>query len=100
MMNTGKIIKELRKQRHISAEQLADALNVHPSTVYRWEKGDIEKIPYQILIPIAKVLNVAPMDLLGIEQDLSNEQRLVSAFNRLSPEQQEAIILTVESMSK
>lgn len=99
-MNTGKIIKELRKQKHISAEQLAEKLNVAPSTVYRWEKGDIEKIPYQILIPIAEILNVSPVDLLGIEQNVSREQRLINAFNLLTPEQQEAIILTVESMAK
>ena len=97
-MNTGKIIKEIRKQKHISAEDIAEKLNVHPSTVYRWEKGDIEKIPYQTLVPIAEILNVSPLDLLGIEQAITNEQRLLNAFNLLSEEQQEAIILTVESM--
>ena len=56
-METGKIIKELRKRRGISAEQLADILGVAPSTVYRYENGDIEKMPYKILIPIAKALD-------------------------------------------
>lgn len=99
-MNTGKIIKAIRKQKHISAETIAEALGVHPSTIYRWENGDIEKIPYQVLVPLAKVLNVNPVDLLGAKQDISNEQRLLSAFSRLTPEQQEAVIITVESMAK
>lgn len=99
-MNTGKIIKAIRKQKHISAETIAEALGVHPSTIYRWENGDIEKIPYQVLVPLAKVLNVDPVDLLGVKQDISNEQRLLSAFSRLTPEQQEAVIITVESMAK
>lgn len=99
-MNTGKIIKAIRKQKHISAESLAETLGVHPSTIYRWENGDIEKIPYQALVPLGKALNVNPVDLLGVEQDVSNEQRLLSAFNRLTPEQQEAVIITVESMAK
>ena len=99
-MNTGKIIKELRKQRHFSAEDIADRLHVNRSTVYRWERGDIEKIPYQILVPLAELLNVSPLDLLGIDQGITNEQRLLNAFNLLSEEQQEAIILTVESMVK
>ena len=45
-MNTGKIIKELRKQRHLSVEEIAQKLNVNRSTYYRWERGDIENIPY------------------------------------------------------
>ena len=99
-MNTGKIIKEIRKQKHITAEDIALKLHVHPSTVYRWEKGEIEKIPYQILVPLAELLNVSPLDLLGIDQGITKEQRLLNAFNLLSEEQQEAIILTVESMVK
>lgn len=99
-MNTGKIIKELRKQRHLSAEDIAEKLHVDRSTVYRWERGDIEKIPYQVLVPIANILNVSPLDLLGVQPDLTRKQRLLNAFNLLSEEQQEAIILTVESMVK
>lgn len=99
-MNTGRIIKELRKQRHLSAEDIADRLHVNRSTVYRWERGDIEKIPYQVLVPIANILNVSPLDLLGVQPDLTKEQRLLNAFHLLSEEQQEAIILTVESMVK
>ena len=100
-MNTGKIIKEIRKQKHISAETIAEAVGVHRATVYRWENGDIEKVPYQALIPIAKVLNVDPVDLLGVEpKDQSLECRLMTAFKKLTPEQQQAVILTVESMIK
>lgn len=98
-MNTGKIIKELRKQRHLSVEEIAEKLNVNRSTFYRWERGDIEKIPYQVLIPLAKILKVNPLDLLGIDTEgITREQRMMRAFNLLSEEQQEAIILTVESM--
>lgn len=97
-MNTGALIKELRKQKRISAEMIAEKLNVHPSTVYRWEKGDIEKIPYQTLIPLARILNVSPLDLLGVDDNVDKEQRLIRSFNLLTEEQQEAILLTIESM--
>lgn len=97
-MNTGALIKELRKQKHISAETIAEKLNVHPSTVYRWEKGDIEKIPYQTLIPLARILNVSPLDLLGVDDNVDKEQRLIRSFNLLTEEQQNAVLLTIESM--
>lgn len=97
-MNTGALIKELRKQKRISAETIAEKLNVHPSTVYRWEKGDIEKIPYQTLIPLARILNVSPLDLLGVDDNVDKEQRLIRSFNLLTEEQQDAVLLTIESM--
>lgn len=97
MNNTGALIKQLRKEKHISAEVLAERLGVHPATIYRYEKGDIEKIPYQILVPIAEVLGVSPLDLLGIS-DQDRERRLLDSFHRLTTEQQEAVIVMVEGM--
>lgn len=98
-MNTGELIKKIRKQKHISAETLAERIGVHKSTMYRYEKGDIEKIPYQILVPIAEVLGVNPVDLLGIDNS-SKADRLMTAFNLLTDEQQNALIIMAESMIK
>ena len=99
MTSTGEIIKTLRKQKNISAETIAEKLGVHFSTIYRYENGDIEKIPYQILVPIAEVLGVSPIDLLGIKE---NEKfaRLFTSFEKLSSEQQDAVIVMVEGMVK
>lgn len=63
-METGKLIKAMRKNKGISAEQLADILGVAPSTVYRYENGDIEKMPYKVLLPIAKALGTNPRKAL------------------------------------
>lgn len=99
MNNTGALIKNLRKQRHISAEALAEKVGVHFTTIYRYEKGDIEKIPYQVLIPIAEVLGCSPIDLLGIQEE-DKEGRLLAGFRSLTPEQQDAVIVMVEGMLK
>lgn len=97
MINTGKLIKQLRKERHISAETLAEKVGVHPATIYRYEKGDIEKIPYQVLVPIAEVLDVSPVDLLGLDV-ADKEERLLTTFRALSPEEQDAAIVLLEGM--
>ena len=97
MNNTGALIKQLRKEKHISAETIAERLGVHPATIYRYEKGDIEKIPYQILVPIAEILGCNVLDLLGIDEE-EKEARLLDSFHRLTPEQQEAVIVMVEGM--
>jgi len=100
-METGKLIKAMRKSKGISAEQLADALGVHVSTIYRYENGEIEKMPYKILLPIAKILGTDPLYLLGFdEKQITKEDILLDYFRLMSDEQQEALLNIAKAMSK
>lgn len=75
-MSTGQRIKARRKELGISAEKLADKLNISPATIYRYENGDIEKVPGERLAPIAEALSTTPAFLMGWEDSLSNEQQI------------------------
>lgn len=66
-MTTGERIKERRKALGLSAEYVAERLGVSPATIYRYEKGDIEKMPGNILEPISRILNTTPAFLMGWE---------------------------------
>lgn len=68
MSDIGIRIKKRRKELGISAEQLAERLNVSRSTIYRYEKGDIEKLPANFLETIATELNTTPAFLMGWEE--------------------------------
>lgn len=68
-MDVAKRMKELRKAKGISAETIAEALGTNPTTIYRYEKGDIEKMPLSILEPIAKILGCSPAYLMGWTDD-------------------------------
>lgn len=67
-MTTGDRIKSRRKDLGISAEQLADKIGVSPATIYRYEKGDIEKVPSDVISNIAVFLNTTPAYLMGWEE--------------------------------
>jgi repressor LexA len=67
-VDIGKRIKERRKQLGLSADDVAAALGVDRSTVYRYESQEIEKFPLQIVEPIAKVLKVSPAYLMGWQE--------------------------------
>lgn len=75
-MTTGQRIKEQRKRLGISAETLADKLGVSPATVYRYENGDIEKVPGDRLIPIADALSTTPAFLMGWENENSADEQI------------------------
>lgn len=52
----------------MSAEELAKRIGKDRSTVFRYEKGDIENLPLDILEPIAKALGTTPQYLMGWEE--------------------------------
>lgn len=68
-MTVGERIKQRRKDLNMSANALGNKLGVNRSTVCRYESGFIEKLPIDILEPIAKALNTTPGYLLGWEDE-------------------------------
>lgn len=66
-MTTGARMKAQRKLLGIPIENIATALGVSVATVYRYENGEIEKVPGSILEPLAKVLQTTPAYLMGEE---------------------------------
>lgn len=66
-MNFGERLRELRKGKSLTQQQLADRLNVAKSIVSYYESGD--RFPsYDVLIRIAGLFHVTTDYLLGIER--------------------------------
>lgn len=62
-------IKKRRKELGLSLEDVAKALNVNKSTVLRYESKSIEKMPIDVIPPLAKILRCSPEYLMGWEDD-------------------------------
>lgn len=70
-------MKHRRKEIGLSAERVAEILNVSPATIYRYENGDIEKVPGDRLAPIAAALNTTPAYLMGWEDVSTQADNLI-----------------------
>lgn len=68
-MTIGDRIKTRRKHLRMSADELGKRLGKDRSTIYRYEKGDIENLPLDILEPIAVALDTTPQYLMGWEEE-------------------------------
>ena len=68
-MNVGQRIKERRKELGITADDLALAIGKDRTTIFRYERGAIEKLPSTVLEPIAKALHTTPSYLIGWTDD-------------------------------
>ncbi|MBQ9269720.1 MAG: helix-turn-helix domain-containing protein [Oscillospiraceae bacterium] len=62
---TGERMRSRRKEVGLSAEQVAKMLGVSPATVYRYENGEIEKVPGDLLMPLSEALSTTPAYLMG-----------------------------------
>lgn len=85
-MEVHERIKQRRVALGLSADDLADALNISRATVYRYESAAIEKLPTSILGPLSKALHCSPAYLMGWEEELfpKKEQEEHERQNRLS----------------
>lgn len=72
-MDIGNKIAFLRKQNHLTQEQLADAVGVSVPAVSKWEHG--VTIPdVSLLSPIARMLHTDVNELLSFQENLSWEE--------------------------
>lgn len=82
-MTVGARIKKRRKELKMSADELAKKLGKDRSTVFRYENGDIEKLPIDILEPIAQALQTTPACLMGWEEVQKNNDVIADIIIRL-----------------
>ena len=61
----GQRLKQARELKHITLEEAGKKVDVHKSTVLRWENGETEKIKIPILETLANLYNVNPSWLMG-----------------------------------
>ena len=87
-MTIGDRIKIRRKQLRMSADELGKRLGKDRSTIYRYEKGDIENLPLDILEPIAVALDTTPQYLMGWEQVQKNNDILSDIVLRMQTDSQ------------
>lgn len=96
-MSVGERIKERRNELHMSVDELAVRLNKNRATVYRYEKGEIENLPIDILEPLAKALDTTPQYLMGWEDKLNTDAVTIGELLRMMRLQRN---MTVEEYSK
>ena len=110
-MNIGTRIKYRRKELRMSADKLAEILGKDRSTIYRYEKGDIENLPLDILEPIAQALGTTPAYLMGWEEDKKEntpediklsegEKVLIDLFRKLPDEAQKMYLEVLRNSLK
>ena len=64
-MTTGERIKQLRMDLGLSADELGALIGKDRSTIYRYERGEIDKATIDVVPPLARALQTTPQYILG-----------------------------------
>ena len=92
--NMAQKIKDLRKEKGLTLEQVASVVGVGKSTVRKWETGMIANMRRDKIAALAKALGTTPEYLMGwdelkippTEPELSEGEKLVLDLFRQIPE--------------
>lgn len=102
-MTTGKIIKQLRKEHHLTQEQLGEIVGVQKSAIAKYERGEIVNLKRSTIEKMANYFGVLPSYLMGLSEEKiridDNEADLIIAFRKADPDIQNAIRLMLKVKS-
>ena len=101
-------IRELRKAKGLTLEQVADIVGVGKSTVRKWETGMIANMKRDKIASLAKALGTTPAYLMGwkeAEKEISpseptlteGEKMLLDLFNRVPEDQQQLVLQMIRA---
>lgn len=103
MSSVGARIKKRRTEIGISASDLAKRLSINPSTVTRYETGEIKAFRAETILALSKILQCSPSYLMGFEDadDVPFSplaKKIAKAFDFATPKDQ-AVICTILSVT-
>lgn len=79
MSNLGDGLRARRKQLGLSQEQVAESCDTGKSNVSKWERGEVNEIGRSKIAALAKVLQISPLYILGITDDMFAGMNLILA---------------------
>ena len=104
--NMAQRIRELRKEKGLTLEQVADIVGVGKSTVRKWETGMIANMKRDKIASLAKALGTTPEYLMGWDKKESSlgdlpitegEKVLLSLFRKIPEEDQEMVLKMISA---
>ena len=98
------ILRRLRIEKGMTQQELGSLVGLKKEAIYKYEKGIVVNPKRDLIAKFAKIFNVSPSYLLGIDDEATKqdvyseaEKQLISDFRRLNEQGQEAAMGTVHA---
>ncbi len=83
--NFSEQIRALRKERHLTQEQLAEAMGVSPGAVYKWEQA-ISTPDIEVIMELASFFGISLDAMVGYRVCSSDRERILQELKRIKLE--------------
>jgi transcriptional regulator with XRE-family HTH domain len=102
----AKKIKELRQDKGLTLEQVANVVGVGKSTVRKWETGMIANMKRDKIASLAKALGTTPAYLMGWKEEAPSptkeslsegEKALLELFRRVPKDHQQLVLQMIRA---
>jgi len=77
----GDRIKELRKAKNLTQEQLGEILGVQKAAVLKYEKGYVQNLKRSTIEKLANLFEVSIDYLLGLNKEIEVKDDIISKYN-------------------
>lgn len=74
-MNMGERIKQLRKQKGLTQEELGEFIGVKKAAIMKYEKGNVKNIKRDSIEILSKLFNVSPSYLMCLEESNISDKK-------------------------
>lgn len=74
-MSIGQNIRKTRSENGMTQTELANKIGITKQLMYKYEMDVIKEIPIEIVAKAAKALDTGMLDILGIEDTITSEER-------------------------
>lgn len=101
-MTLGERIRELRKARGMTQQELAQRLHTTKQTIGKYEQGIVTNLPLLRIDELAQALSTTPAYLMGWEddKDYTSNKALLKAEIENMTEEQAALLLAAFRAAK
>ena len=79
----GERLRQAREMNHITLEEAGKKVDVHKSTVLRWENGETEKIKLPIIELLSNYYNVNPAWLMGYDVPMKEINNKINSNTKI-----------------
>lgn len=97
-MTIGDRIKKCRIESGMSVNEMASKLSKDRATIYRYENGDVEGIPINVILSIAEILKVSPAYLIGWDETNCEIDEYIKKMKSLSQSDREIVTRLIDSL--
>lgn len=97
-MTLGQKIHDLRLQRDMTMEELAQKIGVQRSAVNKYEKGIVVDLKRSTIAALARVFGVSPSYFIDDDAFEDDEETLLGLFRQLGPDGQRIAIERVQEL--